>query len=133
MAQHSIQHLTSFQDCDPAGIVFYPRFFALFDRTFHDWLREFGGHAAVCERLGAIGLGLITADAVFRSPARDGDILCIEMEILDWGRKKLALAYAITCGERLVATGTENRGIFVETDQGLRTEEMMRFRALVAA
>lgn len=49
----------SFGDCDPAGIVFYPNFFGLFDRTFHAWLMAHGGHVAICEAIGAKGLRAI--------------------------------------------------------------------------
>lgn len=119
MPTHILSQPVSFGDCDPAGIVFYPRFFAWFDRCFHDWLRGYGGHAALCARLGAVGIGLISVDAAFRSPARDGDLLEVAMEIRRWGGRSLTLDYTLRCGARLVATGTEVRGLFLRAEGGV--------------
>jgi len=57
-----------FGDCDPAGIVFYPNIFSWFDRAFHMLLDPLGGHAAVCKRLDALGMGVMDAKAQFRRP-----------------------------------------------------------------
>jgi len=59
----------SFGDCDPAGIVFYPRFFAWFDATFHGFLKDLNlPHARVCKKLEITGIGIIETGAEFTSP-----------------------------------------------------------------
>ena len=131
MTHHVAPHRVFFGDCDPAGIVFYPRFFALFDRTFHDWLRCFGGHQAVCDRLGAVGLGLMSAEAAFRSPARDGDSLDVRITELDWGSRSLGIGYEIVCGDRCVATGREQRGVFLLQDGRMIAGDMLRLKDIV--
>jgi len=131
MAYHKTDHRVSFGDCDPAGIVFYPRFFAWFDRTFHDWLRRYGGHQALCERLGAVGIGLMSADAAFRSPARDGDALEVRLTALDWTGRSLKVEYEIVCGDRRVATGTEQRGVFLVDNGRMIAGDMLRLKDIV--
>jgi len=129
---HSLSYTVTFGDCDPAGIVFYPNIYGWFDRTFHDWLARFGGHGAICQELGAIGLGLMQADAVFRRPMRPNDRITVAMSVRDWGRKALMLDYAVTLGDTLTATGTEVRGLFKPTATGITAGEMSALQALLA-
>ena len=123
----------TFGDCDPAGIVFYPNIYGWFDRCFHDWLAGFGGHAAVCARLGAVGVGLMQADARFRRPMRPNDRIRVAMTIADWGRKALTLQYEVTLNGEVTATGTEVRGLFKPAEGGLTAGDMAELRALVGA
>ncbi|MBX2838644.1 MAG: acyl-CoA thioesterase [Gammaproteobacteria bacterium] len=128
---HTTTHAVRFADCDPAGIVHYPRFFSWFDRTFHDWLWIHSGHQTICAKLGLIGIGLIAADAKFESPATDGDDLTIQMTLEAWGNKSLSLSYRITCESRLIATGTEVRGLFEQTADGVKAALMPKLKDLI--
>ncbi|WP_213545710.1 acyl-CoA thioesterase [Vannielia litorea] len=122
----------SFGHCDAAGIVYYPNYFRWFDRCFHTFLKErHGGHAALCQRLGARGIGLISADARFRSPALDGDVLRLEMRVGDWGRKSLRLDYRGSVGERLVIEGEELRGVFVDDGGRIRAGDVAPLREVI--
>jgi 4-hydroxybenzoyl-CoA thioesterase len=77
----TIDYPISFGDCDPAGIGCYPNTYAWLDRVFHDWLKRFGGHEAICSELGAIGMGVIKARASFRRPMRYGDNLSLKLSV----------------------------------------------------
>ena len=118
-------------DCDPAGIVFYPNNYAWFDRTFHDWLRRFGGHAVLCEKLAAVGIGLMEASARFHTPMRDGDVLTLTLSIREWERKCLHLAYEGRVGERLAVSGMEVRGLFKRNGAAMVAADMEALRNLV--
>ena len=114
---HSLNIAVTFGDCDPAGIVFYPNFFRWFDRSFHDFLFvRAGGHAGLCRELGAAGLGLMDADARFRSPVRENQTLALEMRVAAWHGKAVRLEYAGYVSGRLAVTGHELRGLFVMRD-----------------
>jgi 4-hydroxybenzoyl-CoA thioesterase len=119
----------TFGDCDPAGIVFYPNFFAWFDRTFHDWLRTFGGHATICHSLGAIGLGLMEVNAKFRAPLRDGDTLDLKLSIEAWDRKALRLTYEGDVNGKVSVIGSEVRGLFKTSPTGIMAADMQELRA----
>lgn len=124
-------HSVSFGDCDPAGIVYYPNIFRWVDRTFHHWLRLFGGHPALCARLGATGIGLMDVSGRFRSPLRDGDSLEVRIIALDWASKSLRLDYRGQVGERLAFEATEVRGLFKPGASGLFAGPMDALRVLV--
>ncbi len=128
---HSITYGVTFGDCDPAGIVYYPNIYGWFDRCFHDWLAGYGGHAAICARLGAVGLGLMQADAKFRRPMRPNDRVQVTMRIADWGRKALSLSYEVTRDGEVTATGIEVRGMFLPGPNGLSAGEMALLRDLL--
>ena len=129
LSTHSVSHVVTFGECDPAGIVFYPNIYGWFDRCFHDWLAGFGGHAAVCARLGAVGLGLMQAEARFRRPMRPNDRIEVAMTLADWGRKALRLEYEVTLAGEVTATGTEVRGLFKPVAGGITAGEMADLRA----
>lgn len=130
---HSLDYPVSFGDCDPAGIVFYPHVYAWFDRTFHDWLRQFGGHGALCERLGAIGIGLLEASARFLRPMRDGDSLILTLSLEEWGRKTLRLSYEGRVGGDITVVGSEVRALFKHGNTGMVAAEIEALRSMVEA
>ncbi len=124
----------SFGHCDPAGIVFYPNYFRWFDRCFHTYLLKTAvGHRRLCRELDAKGIGLMDVHANFTSPALDGDLMTLDMTILEWGTKSLKLGYRVHIGERTVVNGTELRGMFVMRDGRLRAGEMAPLRVLLDA
>jgi 4-hydroxybenzoyl-CoA thioesterase len=129
VAIHKLSQPVTFGDCDPAGIVFYPNFFAWFDRTFHDWLRNFGGHAKICGEMGSVGLGLMEVNAKFRAPLRDGDILDLHLNIEAWDRKALRLTYEGHVNGKTAVLGSEVRGLFKTTPAGMIAGEMQDLKA----
>jgi 4-hydroxybenzoyl-CoA thioesterase len=125
---HKWSQPITFGDCDPAGIVFYPNYFAWFDRTFHDWLRQHGGHSGICKTLGAVGLGLMDVNAKFRAPCRDGDTLEIQLSIEGWDRKALRLSYEGQIAGRTAVMGQEVRGLFKPAPTGIMAADMHELR-----
>ena len=129
--RHAIQVPVTFGDCDPAGIVFYPNAYRWMDRCFHDLLRGHGGHAALCRTLGAVGIGLRSAEATFRSPMRDGDDLTLSIDRLDWAPKTLTVRYVGAVGDRTAFTGTEARALFIRTPDGMKAGEMAALKGMI--
>ncbi|MBL3702813.1 acyl-CoA thioesterase [Sulfitobacter sp. BDSS02] len=122
----------SFGHCDPAAIVFYPNYFRWFDRCFHTFLAErAGGHNAICAQLGAKGIGLIDVKANFPSPAVEGDEMSLVLSIEKWSDKTLTLGYEGKVGDRVVVSGSEIRGLFIQKDGRMRAGEMAPLRALL--
>ena len=108
-------------DCDAAGIVFYPNFFAWFDTAFQRMTRARGfGHRVIRERYGIVGLPIVDANAAFRSPASFDDVLTVSAAVGHWGRSSLKVDYRVMLADRLVAEGYEKR-VWVRrrTDGGL--------------
>lgn len=82
-----------FQHCDPAGIVFYPRYFEMANEAVESWFAE--RLATPFEHLhGAMGLAAPTValQVEFAAPSRHGDRLAIRLRPERVGRSSLALA-----------------------------------------
>ena len=127
---HSLLHLVTFGDCDPAGIVFYPHVYAWFDRAFHDFLRGFGGHAALCARLNGIGLGLVEASARFLRPLRDGDEMTIILTVESFGRKTVSLVYRIAVQGEIAVEGREVRALLRRSGDAIVAADIEELKAL---
>ncbi|MCX8114517.1 MAG: acyl-CoA thioesterase [Burkholderiaceae bacterium] len=106
-----------FAHCDPAGIVFYPRFFEIAHEAKEEWFRAVVG-VPFQQFVGARGRGLpiVRLEADFLAASRHGDELDIAMSVAQLGRSSLHLHYAFGCGgEPRLAIRT----VIVQTD--LRT------------
>ena len=124
--------VVSFGDCDPAGIVYYPNFFRWMDGTFHAYLKARSeGHKAICEEIGARGLGLMDAKMTFRSPAADGDVVRYAMTEIAWSGKSFDIVYEVTSAGRLVLEGFERRGVFVDRNGRLAAGSTAPLRSLL--
>lgn len=104
------RYLVRFSHCDPAGIVFYPRFFDLFSSALEDWFQSgidcpFGGEFMVKRNLRVPGLS-ITAE--FVRPCRMGEFLDLDLWVRRLGRSsfELALAGSVAGEPRLRAVWT---------------------------
>jgi 4-hydroxybenzoyl-CoA thioesterase len=90
------RHLVRFSHCDPAGIVFYPRFFDLFSSTLEDWFQTgidcpFGGEFMVDRNLRVPGLSMTVE---FLRACRMGEFLDVDLWVTRMGRSSFDLALA---------------------------------------
>lgn len=131
MASQTLLVTVSFGDCDPAGIVFYPNVLRWADAAFHNFLRPHGGHAALCQRLQAVGVGVIESTARFKTPLRDGDALGITTTVTDWGRKTLTVQHVGSVGTRPAFEVTEVRCLFTVGESGMVAAEVGALRAML--
>ena|SRR5579863_670881 len=104
-------------DCDPAGIIFYPRYFEMFDTSTTvlieralginkiDYLKaySFGGHP------------LVETRARFKFPTRYGDEVAIESRLVECGRSSFKIEHRLTKGGALAVEGFETRVWVVRT------------------
>jgi 4-hydroxybenzoyl-CoA thioesterase len=97
-------------DCDAAGIVFYPRYFAWFDAaTFHLFERTGLAMRALWEKHGAVGTPLVDAQARFIIPSRWGDDIVCESQIGEWGQSSFSVQHRILKDGKLAVEGLEKR------------------------
>ncbi|MFC6761723.1 acyl-CoA thioesterase [Sulfitobacter porphyrae] len=96
-----------FRHCDPAGIVFYPRYFEMMNDTVEDFFEKvallpFSGMQQKC------GIPTAGIEAQFQAPSRLGDQLEIALTITRLGRSSLGLAYDARCegAPRFTASST---------------------------
>lgn len=89
-----------FEHCDPAGIVFYPRYFEMINATVEDWFdEEVGVPFAVMHGPRRIAIPAARIAVRFLRPSRLGDRLDWDLAVARLGRSALDLA--------LVASGPD--------------------------
>jgi len=110
MVSHALTVKVRWSEADPAGIVFYPRFFEWFDL----------GTEALFESLGLpwpemfsasqiVGVPIVESGARFASPVRYGDEVRIETTVSEVREKTFRVEHEVSVGPRHCATGFEVR------------------------
>lgn len=92
MSHFTVPQKILFQHCDPAGIVFYPRYFEMINAAVEGWFEE-GLGVSFAEMHGARGSAVptVTIDTTFQNPSHLGDMLDIEITVLKIGGASLDL------------------------------------------
>ena len=97
--------------CDPAGIVFNPRFFEVFDQS--TWLLFEAALGVQPQDLAAafdiVGVPLVDARANFIKPAKFGDVVEIASRISEFRRSSFEVEHRLTIGDELLVEGGETR------------------------
>jgi 4-hydroxybenzoyl-CoA thioesterase len=98
-------------DCDPAGIVFNPRFFEFFDTN--TWLlfeaavgvkmQDFNGH------YGIAGIALVDAQGNFLKPAGFGDDVELISRVKEFRRSSFDVEHRLLKKDDLLVEGSETR------------------------
>lgn len=85
-------------DCDPAGIVFYPRYFAAFDTSTSRLIEAATGQkkAAIIRNNGIIGWPMVDTGARFLAPASYGDSVEIITQVTKVGRSSFSLTHSLS-------------------------------------
>jgi 4-hydroxybenzoyl-CoA thioesterase len=85
--------LIRFHHCDPAGIVFYPQYFVLFNELVEDWFNH-GLEQNYAEMVYAQRLGtpMVRLETEFLSPSQIGETLRLSLGVRKVGRSSLNLA-----------------------------------------
>ena len=79
-----------FADVDPAGIVFYPRYFEMINATIEDWFEQgvgYGFDAMIVN--GPHGVPLARMEAEFKAPSRLDDTLVFSLVVREKSRRNL--------------------------------------------
>jgi len=98
-------------DCDPAGIIFYARYFDIFDVSTTLLLERALGmkKAEYLEAYDFLGHPLVETRARFRLPTRFGDEVAIETAVVACGRSSFKIEHRLTKAGALAAEGYETR------------------------
>jgi 4-hydroxybenzoyl-CoA thioesterase len=87
---------------DPAGIVFYPRYFEMLNNAVEDWFDEaLGLDMATMHMDKHIGVPTVKLDVTFTAPSRLGEILTITIVPRAVGRSSCNVHLAFTCNESM--------------------------------
>ncbi len=97
--------------CDPAGIVFNPRFFEMFDASTWMLFETALGvkQEALASTYGIIGIALVDARANFMKPAKFGDVIEIASRVKEFRRSSFEVEHLISIAGEIAAEGGETR------------------------
>ena len=98
-------------DCDPFGIVFFPRYFEYFDACTNALFHLALGFpkAEMLRRFQIAGIPLVQASANFFAPSSFGDVVSVESCVTQWGKSSFSVQHRLLRGEILAVEGFEKR------------------------
>src|ERR1700760_2133478 len=98
-------------DCDPAGIVFYPRYFEMFDASTTALFERALGMTKFqfVKAYDSLGYPMVDTRARFLLPTRYGDDVVIETTISEIKRSSFDVRHRLTKDGALAVEGSETR------------------------
>jgi 4-hydroxybenzoyl-CoA thioesterase len=82
-----------FSHCDPAGIVYFPHYFNMFNGLIEDWYTEELGFTYAEMIMGSqFGFPFVHIECDFKIPSRMGDIIDLTLLVERVGRSSLGVA-----------------------------------------
>ncbi|EPC01854.1 hypothetical protein L861_19580 [Litchfieldella anticariensis FP35 = DSM 16096] len=107
-----------FQHCDPAAIVFYPRYFEMINSVIEDYFAEVvevDFRAMHVER--HVGVPTVSIETHFHAPSHLGDELEFSLEPTAVGTTSLTLSIRACCGDE-ARLSCQSTLVFVDMDSG---------------
>jgi 4-hydroxybenzoyl-CoA thioesterase len=93
---HVLEVEVGWGHCDPAGIVYYPRFFEMFHAAMETWFArclQLPYDQVIVGR--KLGFPSVHTDADFVKPTRFGEKVAVELRVAKLGTTSIRFAYAI--------------------------------------
>jgi 4-hydroxybenzoyl-CoA thioesterase len=91
-----------FNHCDPAGIVFFPRYYEMLNSVIENFFRDV--LEAPWERVTTEeghGVPTVRLETEFRAPSRLGEVLAFSLRVVRLGRSSVDFALEAVCGDEL--------------------------------
>ena len=97
-------------DCDPAQIVYYPRYFEYFDSCTAALFAKAGfSKREMLKTYGIVGFPLVEVRCRFMVPSRFSDDVVVETEITEWRNSSFCVWHRLFQGKRLAVECSEIR------------------------
>lgn len=110
MLIHRREFRIEWGQCDPAGVVYYPQFFVIFDVSTSRLFERTGlSGSELRKKYGTIGMPLVDAGATFLKPCFYDDLISAECGVAEWGRSSFTVRHRILKGGALAVEGVEKR------------------------
>ena len=110
MVTNALTVKVRWSESDPAGIVFYPRFFEWFDLGTEALFESLGlPWAAMFPAERIVGVPIVESGARFLSPVRYGDQVLIQTTVSEVREKTFRVEHEVSVGRRRCASGFEVR------------------------
>lgn len=91
-----------FSHCDPAGIIFYPQYFVLFNDQLEDWFdTELGTGFAELHRDRRLGVPTVRIECDFSNPSRHGEQVLFTLGVTRIGNASVHLLREARLGDQV--------------------------------
>lgn len=97
-----------FNHCDPAGIVFFPRFYEMVSSVCENFYKDIADYPYARMMAARQGVPTVRMETDFHAPARLGEVLDFRLEVERLGRSSIAL---------LITAWTDHNRLTVRTTQ----------------
>ena len=105
-------------ESDPAGIVFYPRFFEWFDLATEALFESLGlPWPVIFPKYRIVGVPIVESGARFGAPVRYGDEVSIRSTVVELREKTFRIEHEVAVKEARCATGFEVRAWVAVPDE----------------
>jgi 4-hydroxybenzoyl-CoA thioesterase len=111
MLKNTRQYLIEWGDCDPAGIVYYPRYFEMFDHSTTLLISKASGVTKyeLLKKYDMAGYPMVDTRAKFAIPTRFGDTVTIESTFTKVGNSSFDVHHTISKEGKVCLEGFETR------------------------
>jgi 4-hydroxybenzoyl-CoA thioesterase len=97
-------------DCDPAGIVYFPRYFEYFDICTNALFERAGLFKPLMLKSYEIaGIPVVDLKASFTTPSRFGEDVVVESSIAKWGNTSFVVQHRLMKGDAVAIECFETR------------------------
>ena len=97
-------------DCDPAGIVYFPRYLEYFDRCTRALFERAGFFKRdMLKKYSIAGIPVVDIQAQFMIPSRYGDDVVVESSVSKWGDSSFVVRHRLMRGGALAIECFETR------------------------
>lgn len=127
---HTTKRLIKWGECDPAGIVYYPRYFEMFDANTNALFAAVTGlgKRELQEKYEIVGWPMVDSSAKFFTPATYGDPVRVTTFIERFGKSSMDIRHKLTHADgREIAEGGDKR-VWVARDpenpKGIKAKDL---------
>ena len=103
--------------CDPAGIVYFPRFFEMFHDAMESWFGrdlQMPYDEVILGR--KLGFPAVHTQADFERPTRFGETIAVELRVAHVGRSSIRFAYVVRDADDAEAVRVRGETVCVVMD-----------------
>ena len=110
MIEHTIEVSVRWSDVDPAGIAYYPRFFAWYDLGAETLFESIGlPWPLLFPEQDIVGVPIVESGSRFSAPVRYGDVMTLRSMVAWVKTKTFRIEHEMSRGGTLCASGFEVR------------------------
>ncbi len=103
-------HFIEFGDCDPAGIVYFPRYLEWFDAALQNHFRACGlAKADIVSKYGFVAFPVVDLKVTYSTTSTFHEEVIIETTILEMRRSSFVIRHRLLRGEIVAVESIETR------------------------